>query len=92
MNKQKLFFDSTNGADKICYFKYSPDTAPKAIFQIVHGMAEYAERYEGLAEILCKNGFVVYLCLRGSAFLRKRHSPQPPLQNLFGDFGWLAQM
>ena len=61
MNKQKLFFDSTNGADKICYFKYSPDTAPKAIFQIVHGMAEYAERYEGLAEILCKNGFVVYI-------------------------------
>ena len=26
------------------------------------------------------------LCLRGSAFLRKRHSPAPPLQNLFGGF------
>ena len=61
MNKQKLFFDSTNGADKICYFKYSPDSAPKAIFQIVHGMAEYAERYEGLAEVLCEKGFVVYV-------------------------------
>ncbi|MCR5699520.1 MAG: alpha/beta hydrolase [Treponemataceae bacterium] len=61
MNKQKLFFDSTNGADKVCYFKYSPDSAPKAIFQIAHGMAEYAERYEGLAETLCKNGFVVYI-------------------------------
>ena len=61
MKKEKLYFDSTNGADKICYFKYSPETEPKAIFQMVHGMAEYAERYEPLAELLCKNGYVVYI-------------------------------
>ncbi len=61
MKKEKLYFDSTNGADKICYFKYSPETEPKAIFQMAHGMAEYAERYEPLAELLCKNGYVVYI-------------------------------
>ena len=38
MKKEKLYFDSTNGADKICYFKYSPESTPKAVFQMVHGI------------------------------------------------------
>ena len=61
MRKEKLYFESTNGADRICYFKYSPETAPKAIFQMVHGMAEYAERYEELAELMCEHGYVCYI-------------------------------
>ena len=61
MKKEKLYFDSTNGADRICYFKYSPETSPKAIFQMVHGMAEYAERYEALAALLCEHGYVCYI-------------------------------
>lgn len=61
MKKEKLFFDSTNGADRICYFKYSPEGEARAVFQIVHGMAEYAERYEELAELLVQKGFVVYV-------------------------------
>lgn len=61
MNKEKLYFESTNGADRICYFKYTPDCEPKAIFQMVHGMAEYAERYEKLAELLCAHGYVVFI-------------------------------
>ena len=32
---------------------------PKAIFQIVHGMAEHGERYEDFAKYLCENGFAV---------------------------------
>ena len=61
MRKEKLYFESTNGADRICYFKYSPESAPKAIFQMVHGMAEYAERYEQLAELMCEHGYVCYI-------------------------------
>ncbi|MGP1587960.1 MAG: alpha/beta fold hydrolase [Treponemataceae bacterium] len=61
MKKEKKFFPSTNGVDSVCYYKYSPKTTPKFIFQIAHGMAEYAERYEGLAEFLCEKGFVVYI-------------------------------
>ncbi|MBR1537290.1 MAG: alpha/beta hydrolase [Treponema sp.] len=62
MRKEKLYFDSTNGSDKICYFKYSPEkAAPKAVFQMVHGMAEYAERYEKLAAFLCENGYICYI-------------------------------
>lgn len=71
MHKEKLYFESTNGSDRICYFKYTPDAvegtagaqaaSPKAIFQMVHGMAEYAERYEALAETMCGLGYVVYI-------------------------------
>ncbi|QSI02969.1 alpha/beta hydrolase [Treponema ruminis] len=61
MKKEKLYFDSTNGSDRICYFKYTPETAPKAIFQMVHGMAEYAGRYDELAELLCAHGYVCYI-------------------------------
>lgn len=61
MRKEKLYFESTNGVDRICYFKYSPESAPKAIFQMVHGMAEYAERYEELAELMCEHGYVCYI-------------------------------
>ncbi len=32
---------------------------PKAIFQIVHGMAEHGERYEDFANYLCSKGFAV---------------------------------
>ena len=74
MKKEKLYFDSSNGADRICYFKYTPDgpeagaagsagpaAVPKAIFQMVHGMAEYAERYEELARTMCALGYAVYI-------------------------------
>ncbi|MBQ9000461.1 MAG: lysophospholipase [Eggerthellaceae bacterium] len=35
------------------------DETPKAIVQIVHGMAEYIDRYDDLAEYLVGRGFVV---------------------------------
>lgn len=62
MKKEQLYFDSTNGADKICFYKYMPENqAPKAVFQMVHGMAEYAERYEDLADLMCSHGYAVYI-------------------------------
>ncbi len=36
-----------------------PADGPKAIFQIVHGMAEHGERYEDFAKYLCNEGFAV---------------------------------
>lgn len=60
MNKQREFFPSTNGSDTICYYKYTPEGEIKAVFQIVHGMAENAERYECFAEYLCGKGYAVY--------------------------------
>ncbi len=36
-----------------------PDYVPRAVVQVVHGMAEHVERYAPFAEWLCSRGFVV---------------------------------
>ncbi len=36
-----------------------PEEGAKAVFQIVHGMAEHGERYEDFAKYLCSKGFAV---------------------------------
>lgn len=35
------------------------DTGPKAVLQLVHGMVEYIDRYDGFAAFMAANGFVV---------------------------------
>lgn len=37
---------------------YEPDGEAKGIFQIVHGMCEYKERYDGFMRFLAENGFI----------------------------------
>ncbi|MCA1951193.1 MAG: alpha/beta hydrolase [Treponema sp.] len=39
---------------------WSPEAAPKAVVQVVHGMAEHSQRYGRLAEALCKAGYEVW--------------------------------
>jgi alpha-beta hydrolase superfamily lysophospholipase len=38
---------------------WEPETEPRAIVQISHGMVEYVERYEGFAEFLNQQGILV---------------------------------
>jgi len=45
---------------EIFVYKWEPDTSPKAAVQIVHGLAEHAKRYAGVAEALCNDGYVCY--------------------------------
>lgn len=60
MLKEEFYFDSRSGVDQIHAVRYSPDDGQvKAVVQIVHGMAEYAERYEAFAEVLTGQGFLV---------------------------------
>ena len=40
--------------------RWSPPGAPRAVVQIVHGMAEHCARYERFALALTNAGFVVY--------------------------------
>jgi alpha-beta hydrolase superfamily lysophospholipase len=49
-------------AENIFYYKWHSNekTTPVALMQIIHGMAEHAERYELFANALVKEGFVVY--------------------------------
>lgn len=60
MRKEEFYFDSRNGADKIHAVRYTPDDGQvKCVVQIVHGMAEYIERYEEFAGFLTDRGIVV---------------------------------
>ena len=61
MKKEEFFYDSRDGISKIHAVRYTPDN-PECIcgvVQIVHGMAEYVERYEEFAEYLTGHGYVV---------------------------------
>lgn len=60
MKKEEFYFDSRDGISKIHGVKWMPDTdAPKCIVQLVHGMAEYIERYEEFAEYLTGKNILV---------------------------------
>nr|WP_289767163.1 alpha/beta hydrolase [uncultured Acetatifactor sp.] len=61
MVKEEFYFDSRDGESRIHAVRYRPEDTEKicCVLQVVHGMAEYAERYEEFAEYLTARGFVV---------------------------------
>lgn len=59
MVKEKVRFPSSDGRHEISaviYFDY--EVFPKAVIQLSHGMCEYVERYEAVAEFFTKRGYV----------------------------------
>jgi alpha-beta hydrolase superfamily lysophospholipase len=59
MKTETFTFKDETGLDVFVY-KWVPSGTIKAVVQIAHGMAETAARYEGLAEQLTANGYLVY--------------------------------
>lgn len=60
MKKEEFYFDSRTGKDRIHAVRYTPeDGVVKGVVQIIHGMAEYVERYEEFARFLTDRGFAV---------------------------------
>lgn len=65
MKKTEIYYDSRDGESRIHAVRYEPeernvkDGRPVGILQIVHGMAEYVERYEETARFFTDRGFVV---------------------------------
>lgn len=61
MVKEEFYFDSRDGKSRIHAVRYRPeDTGQvRCVLQVVHGMAEYAERYEEFAAFLVERSFVV---------------------------------
>lgn len=53
------FWLDSCGAGKIHCCKWTPEGEPRAVFQIVHGIAEHIERYDDFARYLAKHGFLV---------------------------------
>ena len=59
MNKKNIYYPSTDGKTKIHAIVWEPDGEPKAILQIIHGMVEFIDRYDGFAKYLNEHGFLV---------------------------------
>ncbi len=61
MLSKNFSFQSGDGTEVFVYhWSPEPDTKVKGMVQIAHGMAETAARYERFAEVLTKNGYLVY--------------------------------
>jgi len=52
-------FPSKDGVHRCCASLWTPGGKPLAVVQIVHGVAEYAGRYDHFARYLTEHGFVV---------------------------------
>ena len=56
---QDFYFQSSTGRTSIHALKCVPDSKPRAVVQISHGIAEHIDRYRPFMEFLADNGFVV---------------------------------
>lgn len=59
MEKKDIFYPSADSIHNIHAIAWIPDGEVKAVLQIVHGMAEYIDRYDELARYFCERGYVV---------------------------------
>lgn len=55
----KEFEYPSKGAGMIHAYRWEPEGVPKAIIQLVHGIAEYMPRYDDFAKFLTSKGFLV---------------------------------
>ena len=56
--REDIWFDSC-GAGKIHVCRWLPEGQPRAIVQILHGIAEFVERYDDFANFMAENGIAV---------------------------------
>lgn len=60
MKKENFCFESRDGVTKLHAICWRDEKqSPKAILQIVHGMAEYIDRYDEFAVFMAERGFIV---------------------------------
>ncbi|MCD8294839.1 MAG: alpha/beta hydrolase [Clostridia bacterium] len=54
-----IYYTSCDGVNTIHACLWRPEGKPKGVFQIIHGMSEYAARYSPFAEFLAEQGYLV---------------------------------
>lgn len=74
-------FPSADGVHQVYAAEWIPESAPRGVVQIVHGISEYVERYDRFARFLAGQGFVV--C--GEDHLGHGRTAED------GVFGWFAE-
>ena len=82
----EFYFNSSTGVNTIRAIKCYPDTKPKAIIQIAHGVADHIDRYKDFMSFLADNGFMVV----GNDHLGHGHSIRHPIEQGFFAYenGW----
>ncbi len=80
--KEKGTFVSASGQELGCR-EWKPEGEPKGVVQIVHGMAEHIDRYDGVAEAMTEAGYIVV------GHNHMGHGAETPLRGYFGKKdGW----
>lgn len=59
IKREEFFYDSRDNKTKIHAVKWIPQETPVCVLQLVHGMAEYALRYDAFAQYLAERGILV---------------------------------
>mgnify|MGYP001117477758 FL=1 len=59
IKKEELYFDSRDNVTKLHAIRWIPEEKPTAVLQIVHGMAEYVNRYDEFAVQMAGRGILV---------------------------------
>lgn len=60
VTKEEFYYDSRDGKHKLHAIRWIPESAkPVCIVQIIHGMAEYIDRYDEFARFLAGKGILV---------------------------------
>jgi alpha-beta hydrolase superfamily lysophospholipase len=59
VNRTECSFDGFGGV-RIVYDVWTPDTAPRAVLVLSHGLGEYARRYDHVAQRFSEAGLVTY--------------------------------
>ncbi len=55
---EEFFFESSTGCNQIHAMRCEPDSAPRGVVQIAHGVADHIRRYSDFMRFLAENGFV----------------------------------
>jgi len=79
-------FQSSTGINTIHALKCVPDTPPKAVVQIAHGIAEHIDRYRPFMSFLAENG---YLAVGNDHLGHGKSITEPGQQGFFAEKdGW----
>ena len=57
--RKEFVYPSSDGVHQVHAVLWLPEGEPKAVVQLVHGICEYALRYDPFARFLTQNGFAV---------------------------------
>jgi alpha-beta hydrolase superfamily lysophospholipase len=60
MSTEPTRVDFQSGSATIAAYRWDPESEPRGIAQVTHGMGEHALRYAHVAEALTQDGYVVY--------------------------------